>query len=164
MIWFHDRHVAILLTLILEWDNFVRITINRWEQFYMHWLTKGNNIMMVYYEKLKTCQLESTLKDIALFMNHDIEPNRLKCVMKHLPDFKKTDKCIFMSKRMKYRKQIKSKYFDYFETKNIYTRQHIIWINSAIRAVSKKAESRGFDSQHLLSYQNTNRKVKYCSL
>ena len=34
----------------LDWENFVRISIQLWEQFYIEWLTNGQNILVVFYE------------------------------------------------------------------------------------------------------------------
>ena len=140
--------------MLLDWDNFVRITIQSWEEFYLDWLIEGKDIMMVYYEKLKIDQLDSTLMDIASFLNHTIENKRLDCFIKHSRDFERVENCIVTSE--KERRNFKNKY--------IYSKKHITWINSAIRAVSIEAKTRGFDSVHLLSYQNTNLKLKYCSM
>ena len=119
----------------------------------MDWLIKGRNILMVYYEKLKTDQLKSTLTGIASFLNHTIDNKRMECLLKHSRDLQRNKKCIttFEKERIN------------FENKYIYSRKHIRWINSAIKAVSRKVKSRGFDSSHLLSYQNTNVKLRYCS-
>ena len=107
---------------------------------------------MVYYEKLKTDQLNATLMDIAMFLNHTIDNKRLNCFNKHARDFQRDEKCIITSETERRN----------FENKFVFSRKHIIWVNSAIRAVSKQAKNRGFDSLHLLSYQNTNLKLKYC--
>ena len=109
---------------------------------------------MVYYEKLGTNQLESSLKEIASLMNHVIEPDRFKCFFKHLNEFQRKKNCIghYIQEERK------------FENGNIYSRKHNIWINSAIRTVTKEAKKRGFDSSHLLSYTNTNIELNYCSL
>lgn len=109
---------------------------------------------MVYYEKLRTNQLESTLMEMAAFMNHTINNDRLKCFVKHLNDFQRKKKCIGHSIKEERK----------FENINIYSRKHTIWINSAIKTVTKAAKKRGFDSSHLLSYLNTNIKLNYCSL
>ena len=109
---------------------------------------------MIYYEKLGTNQLESSLREIASLMNHSIEQDRFKCFFKHLNEFHRKKNCIRQSIQ-EARK---------FEKGNIYSRKHTIWINSAIKAVSKEAKKRGFDSSHLLSYKNTNVKLSYCSL
>ena len=108
--------------------------------------------MMVYYEKLKTDELDSTLMDIASFLNHTIEHKRLDCFIKHSRDFERNEKCIVMSEKER----------SSFQSKYIYSKKHIIWINSAIRTISREAKIRGFDSLHLLSYQNSNLKLKYC--
>ena len=119
----------------------------------MDWLMKGKNIMIVYYEKLKTNQLNSTLTSITSFLNHTIANKRLDCFNKHSRDFQRPEKCIIT-----YEKEQRN-----FENKYIYSKKHAIWINSAIRAVSREAKKRGFDTLHLLSYQNTNLKLIYCS-
>ena len=77
-----------------DWDKFVRITIQLWEQFYVQWLLEGKDVKMVYYEKLGTDQLESTLKKMASFMNHTIEKDRFKCFVKHLNEYQHKKKCI----------------------------------------------------------------------
>ena len=109
---------------------------------------------MVYYEKLGTNQLESSLKEIASLMNHVIEHDRFKCFFKHLNEFQRKKNCIGHSIQEERK----------FKNGNIYSRKHTIWINSAIKTVSKEAKKRGFASSHLLSYLNTNIKLNYCSL
>ena len=118
----------------------------------MDWIIEGKNVMMLYYEKLESEQLNSTLTQIASFLNHTVDNKRADCFIKHLRDSQRREKCIITSE-----KNQRS-----FENKYIYSRKHIIWINSAIRTVSKAAKNRDFDSLHLLSYQNTNLKLKYC--
>merc|ERR1719422_1845155 len=105
---------------------------------------------MVYYEQLVTHQIESTLKKMASFMNHKIEKDRFKCFVKHLNEYQHKKKCIGHSIKEERK----------FENINIYSRKHTIWINSAIQTVSKAAKKRGFHSSHLLSYLNTNIKLK----
>ena len=110
--------------------------------------------MMVYYEKLNKDEVISTLTDMASFLNHTIENKRLDCFIKHSRDFHRNEKCIISSE-----KEPRNA-----ENRQIYSRKHKIWIDSAIRAVGRETKNRGIDNLRLLSYQKTNFKLKYCSM
>ena len=124
-----------------------------WENFYLEWLTKGQNILVVYYEDLvKTDSLMPTIRKMMTFMNFTIDEDRLNCVSKHgeKGSFYQAVKCV--------RKRPSDENIDY-----IYSKKHIKWINSAIRKVNRAIKDRGFDDTHLRTYENTNVKLNYCN-
>ena len=110
--------------------------------------------MIIYYEKLKTDQLNSTLLDIALFVNQTIENKRLECLTKHSKaNFSSRSKCL--PRPEKGQKSIESEY--------IYSEKQLAQINSAIKRVMKKAlYKKGFDYLHFMSYIDNNLKINYC--
>ena len=142
------------ITLYLDWDNFVNISIQLWEQFYLEWLTNGENIMIIYYEDIiREDNLIPTIKKVTEFMNFTVQKERLDCVSKHRKGkFYQSAKCI-----PKTQKEAGEK--DDF----VYLKKHVKWINSAIRKVNKAIKNRGFDDSHLRTYENNNVKLTYCS-
>ena len=139
--------------MIKEWDNFVWYSIQSWEQFYLDWLTEASHIMLIYYEKLQSDELRSTLTDTVSFMNMTINNNRLDCTIKHSNiSFSQKEKCVK-------KEEIKLKCQ---ENENIYSRKHFIWINSKIRTVRSKVKKRGLDSSYMKNYENTIVKLRYC--
>ena len=136
-----------------EWDNFVWYTIQAWEQFYLDWLTEASHIMLIYYEKLQSDELKSSLSDTISFMNMTLDNSRLECTIKH-------SNVIFSQKKKCIKKQeIKPKCQ---ENANIYSRKHIIWINSTIRTVRSKIKKLGLDPSYMKNYENTIVKLRYC--
>ena len=137
----------------IDWDNFVWIAIRSWEQFYLDWLTEGRELMLIYYEKLISDELKSTLVDTILSMNLTIDSERLECAIKHSEGiFPRIEKCL--SKESKKQKCNENEY--------IYSRKHIMWVNAAIRKVRRKVKKRGLDTSSISKYENTNIKLKYC--
>ena len=123
-----------------------------WENFYLEWLTKGQNILVVYYEDLvKTDSLMPTIRKMMTFMNFTIDEDRLNCVSKFgvKGNFYQAVRCV--------RKRPNDENVDY-----IYSKKHVKWINSAIRKVNRAIKDRGFDDTHLRTYENTNVKLNYC--
>ena len=135
-----------------DWDNFVWYSIHSWEQFYLDWLTEATHIMLVYYEKLQSDELESTLSDTIAFMNMTIDNKRLDCTIKHSQGiFPRKEKCIK-------KEDVQPKC-----NQSIYSRKHNIWINSAIRTVRSKVKKLGLDNSYMKNYENTIVNIKYCS-
>ena len=109
--------------------------------------------MLLYYEKLISDELNSTLVETLSFMNMTINNKRLECAIKHSEGrFPRTEKCI-----PKENKKSKCN-----ENEFIYSRKHFIWINAAIRKVRNKIKKRGLDTSSISKYENTNIKLKYC--
>ena len=109
--------------------------------------------MLVYYEKLISDELSSTLVDTISFMNMTIDNERLDCVIKNSEGiFPRTEKCI--SQESKKPKCDENEY--------IYSRKHFMWINAAIRKVRSKVKKRRLDTSYISKYENTNIKLKYC--
>ena len=119
----------------------------------MDWLTEASHIMLIYYEKLQSDELKSTLSDTISFMNMTIDNNRLECTIKHSNErFSQKKKCI-KNEEMKRKCN---------ENENIYSRKHIIWINSTIRTVRSKIKKLGMDTSYIKNYENTIVKLRYC--
>ena len=137
----------------LDWENFVRISIQLWEQFYVEWLTNGQNILVVFYEDFtKENNLIPTIERMMKFMNFTIDTDRLNCVSKHRKGtFYQGAKCI----RKNQEQGIEN--IEY-----IYSKKLTRWINSAIRKVQKAIKDRGLDGTHMHTYENANVKLKYC--
>ena len=120
----------------------------------MDWLTEASHIMLIYYEKLLSDELKSTLSDTVSFMNMTIDNNRLECTIKHSNvSFSHKKKCI-KKEEMKPKCQ---------ENANIYSRKHIIWMNSRIRTVRSKVKKLGLNNSYMKNYENTMVNIKYCS-
>ena len=139
--------------LLLEWDNFVHILIQLWENLYLDWLTKGKNILVVFYEDfLEEETFIPTIERMVKFMNFTIDIGRLECVSKHRKGkFYQSVKCI--QKR------------DQSENENVeymYSKKHVRWINSAIRKVKNAMKDRGIDATKMNTYENTKIKLNYC--
>ena len=141
--------------LFSDWNNFLHISIQLWEKFYIDWLSSGKNILVVFYEDLlKEDIFIPTIERMVRFMNFTIDKERLNCVSKHRKGkFFQGAKCI--GKR---RIQDNETFNGY-----IYSKKHIRWINSAIRKVKKAMEDRGLRGTHMDTYENTNIKLNYCS-
>ena len=120
----------------------------------MDWLTEATHIMLIYYEKLRSDELKSALSDTIAFMNMSIDNNRLDCTIKHSLE------CFPRKKRCIRKEDVKPKFI---ENEKIYSRKHIIWINSAIRTVRSKVKELGLDTSYMTNYENTIVKIKYCS-
>ena len=87
------------------------------------------------------------------FVNMTAERKRVDCAIKHSEGrFPRKDKCIK-------REEIKPKCND---GETIYSRKHVLWINSAIRTVESKVFKHGLDFSHMKTYENTVVKLKYC--
>ena len=109
--------------------------------------------MLVYYEKLISDELNSTLVDTISFMNMTTDNERLECAMKHSEGrFPRRRKCI--AKETTKQKCNENEY--------IYSKKHLMWVNAAIRKVRGKVKKRGLDSSCISKYENTNIKLKYC--
>ena len=119
----------------------------------MDWLTEASHIMLIYYEKLLSDELKSTLSDTVSFMNMTINHNRLECTIKHSNvSFSQKEKCVK-------KEEMKPKFQ---ENANIYSKKHIIWINSRIRTVGNKVKELGLDPSCMKNYENTIVKLRYC--
>ena len=138
----------------LDWENFVRISIQLWEQFYIEWLTNGQNILVVFYEAFtKENNLIPTIERMMKFMNFTLDKDRLDCVSKHRKgNFYQGAKCIGKAQEQGIE-----------DNQYIYSKKLMRWINAAIRKVQKAIKDRGLDGTHMHTYENTNVELKYCS-
>ena len=110
--------------------------------------------MLIYYEKLLSDELKSTLIKTVSFMNMTIDNDRLECTIKHSEgSFPRKAKCVNEGETKP----------NCNENGNIYTRKHILWINSTIRKVRSKVKKLGLDISYFKNYENTIVKLRYCS-
>ena len=110
--------------------------------------------MLIYYEKLLSDELKSTLIETVSFMNVTIDSDRLECTIKHSEgSFPRKEKCIKKGKTKQ----------NCNENDNIYSKKHILWINSTIRKVRSKVKKLGLDTSYMKNYENTSVKLRYCS-
>ena len=115
---------------------------------------KGKKIIITYYEDLKSPEkLKYNLIKISNFMNFTTDMERLNCVLKHPEgEFRRKEICYDRKTKPKSSKS------DF-----IYSNKQTLWINSAIRIVHDEIEKRQLESSRLLSYEDTNIKITYCS-
>ena len=140
-----------------------------WEDFHLKWLRAGRNILLVYYEDLTAGFVDQNLKKITTFLDFEWNEQRMKCLSKHNKGkFQRKKACLD-----KGHLDLKSVKLD-VETNNIhdganstdsfdvYTKKHVIWINSAIRKVKHEIERRGLDSTYISNYKNQNVRINIC--
>ena len=110
--------------------------------------------MLIYYEKLLSDELKSTLINTVSFMNMTIDNDRLECTIKHSEgSFPRKEKCIKKGETKP----------NCNENDSIYSRKHFHWINSTIRKVRSKVKKLGLDTSYLKNYENTSVRLRYCS-
>ena len=156
-----------------------------WENFYVQWLTKENNILMVFYEDLTNGPLHMLLNDISEYLDLAYTKTRIQCLLKYKEGnniFHRKPKChnngLFGhdigSIPFSNHSQLKcgnqpistanySVPLNEPCTLNIYTKKHITWINSAIRRVKRATKERGASWPGVSQYENTQVKINICS-
>ena len=157
-----------LKPVFIGWDSFIHSSIQLWEEFYIQWIVRGTNKLVVYYDSLVSDSLENTLKTIAKFLHFQWNEHRFGCIQKHNGNPQSNPNCL--SKGLL---NITSKQFISYATNcwtatenctfNIYAKKHIIWINSAIRNVQRAIEIHGLDPSIMSKYKNKNVLVSVCS-
>merc|ERR1712051_985481 len=152
-----------------DWDNsFVQKEIQYWEQFYISWLRKEKDILVMYPDNFDSGLAENSLKKIANFMNFVWHEQRVKCSLKCNHEK-------FHRRQTPYEKghiENKSKLFiasklntcgpNTTYTWNLYKRKHFIWINSAIRNVKHELKKRSLDFSHISDYKIKNWRIYVC--
>eukprot|EP00095_Tigriopus_kingsejongensis_P004283 maker-scaffold2020_size22516-snap-gene-0.5 protein:Tk04283 transcript:maker-scaffold2020_size22516-snap-gene-0.5-mRNA-1 annotation:"wsc domain-containing protein 1" len=66
------------------WDEFVRIKIASWENFYLDWLheAKSDDLFVIHFETLQG-QLKGSLRAVIQFLGLELDPERLECTVKN---------------------------------------------------------------------------------
>ena len=143
------------IIFISDWNTFVRTSIQSWKDFYLKWIMKGEDILIIYYEDLKDpVKLKYNLINIGNFLEKtnkmQIDTERLKCVLNH-PDgkFRRKTPCFTKPKNI--------------NTSFIYSNHQKVFINKAIKQVNEEIRKRGIEYPALPSYEDTNIKLTYCS-
>ena len=157
-----------ITTIILGWDSSIHSSIQLWEDFYIQWIARGTNTLVVYYESMVSDSLESRLKNITKFLNLQWNKHRLRCILKHMGKAQLNDNCL-----PKGLLNITSKQFISYSkncetttekcTFSIYATKHVIWINSAISNVQRAIETSGLKPSIMSKYKNKNVIISVCN-
>ena len=154
---------------LIGWDSFIHSSVQLWEDFYIQWIRHGKNILVIFYDSLASNSFENTLRTIAKFLNFRWSKHRLGCILKHnVKPFQTNDTCL-----PKGLLDIKSKHVNSYPTNcatsrekckfHIYTKKHIIWINSAIRNVQREIRKHGIDPSLLSNNTKKNISLSICT-
>ena len=105
-----------------------------------------------------------------MFLDFEWNEQRMRCLSKHNKGkFQRKKACLD-----KGHLDLKSVRLNVVQTNNIheganstdsfdvYTKKHVIWINSAIRKVKHEIERRGLDSSYISNYKNQNVRINIC--
>ena len=149
-----------------DWDRFVHSIIQHWEYFYIRWITNAKNILVIYFDDLTSGLTENALKKAIQFLNFQVHEHRLNCVLQHREDNFK-EETAFLNRNV-----LEPRYTNFratntcisneLHTFNMYTKTHVVWINSAIRNIKHELKKRGFDASRLSDYENSNLKINIC--
>ena len=150
-----------------DWDRFVHSLTQLWEHFYIQWITHVKEILVVYFDDLTSEVTDITLKNAIEFLKLQINEHRLNCVLQHKEDDFKVETA-FLNKNTIYPKSTNFRatnncLSNELHTFNMYTRTHVVWINSAIRTVKHTLKKRGIDTSRLSNYENGNLKINICA-
>ena len=129
----------------------------------MKWLEDGKDILVVVYEKLNTLSLNKTLHDISDFLDRNIDGDRLECTILHSEGkFHRKQKCI----APKFRDDNITDYLvseNHTITKDIFSNENRLKINTAIENVNMAMLKRGLDNLPLQEYKETIIQLNLCS-
>ena len=164
------RITFMISNVFLDWDSFVHSSVQLWEDFYIQWIRNGKDTLVIYYDSLSSDLLENTLKNITRFLHLQWNDHRVRCTFKHSNNKRQKHNTCFPKGHL----DINSKEFMSHSTNcgstssvncefNIYTKRHMIWINSAIENVQREIEKRGLDSSLMPNYKNTNVSLSICT-
>ena len=126
-----------------DWDKFIHQSIQQWEDFYIQWILNEKNIFVIYPDSLVDDLRNTTLKNLANFMSFKLNELRLNCVLKQIEDTfprkkenPETDHLDMTPKKLitSLRNSCVSNQICALD---IYSKKHLIWINSSIRNVKK---------------------------
>ena len=130
-----------------DWDRFVHRSIQHWEQFYIQWIANTKKVLVVYLDDLGS-NLTNTFKNVITFLNLKSKTDFLNksILYAKTSNFGATNTCIS----------------DEPYSFNMYTKPHVVWINSAIKTVKNHLKKRGLNASRLSDYENTNLKINIC--
>ena len=158
--------------LCLGWDNFVNMHIYLWEKFYTQWVEDGNELLLIYYEHVGSEKMAETLRNVSNYLKISLEEGRLACILKHpFEKFRRKGSCL-QDNVLNPPKRFNLYTYEYVarnkfglaprHTKRAYTKQHMLKINSAIRRLKASMIKRGFDTDMISTYENTDVKITTC--
>ena len=126
----------------------------------MQWIVNGKNILIIRYEDLNNKgSLNGILRNVCNFLDFPVDENRLKCALKNdFNRYRRKKQCLQVS-------DIPSHGFSNEQLNNsdIFTQQHKIWINAAIRSVNTAICNRKKTEDSILSYANAEVKFNICN-
>jgi hypothetical protein len=177
--------IFITLIIVTDWNSFVLTSVQAWENFYIEWLQKENDVLMIFYEELKNGPLEKLLNHISTFLGFGCSKKRMRCVLKHKAGraiYHRKQKChnnhfpFTQGDEPKYsssNKQTNTNEMKFpthhFNVSSksyaleIYDKKHMTWINSAIKNVKYASEKRGIVWPELTKYISTQIRINICS-
>ena len=128
--------------LISEWNRFVHKSIQLWEDFYLNWINKGNQILIIHYEHLKNASdLKKTLSDVCEFLNFKFDEDRFNCLARHpFTLFQRNKGCM---KNITKNVDIKDRRFYIYKQTSVFQTKHNLRIDFAIEKINDAAERRG---------------------
>ena len=151
-----------------DWDKFIHQSIQHWEDFYIQWIRNEKNIFVIYPDSLVDDLRNSTLKDLANFMGFKWNEPRLNCVLKQIEDTFPRKKVnpetddLDMTPKKFITSLRNSCISNQVYALDIYSKKHLIWINSSIRAVKHYLEKRGLDSTYISAYKKKYFRIYLC--
>lgn len=152
----------------IEWDSFIHISIQHWEYFYIQWIRGGNNIFVIYPSSFENGSAKNTLKKLTHFADLEWNEAHLNYVLNGWEDklrprkytFKKDEPYVndakFIASTMNSCAHSQQFAID------IYSKKHVVWINSAIRNVKHELKKRGLDESYISNYETKNFRVFIC--
>ena len=145
-------------------------SIIAWNSFYVEWIRNGQNVIIVSYEELSDDdKLEISLKQIAKFLNFEVNMKRIACTIKYKQDtFGRKDICRVIPDNWR---NLVGELENTVEVEelivegnkySVFTKKHTAWINSAIRNVEKEMKKSNYNVPLISSYKNTQIYVDIC--
>lgn len=144
-----------------DWSEFVRVTIQMWEDYYMKWITMGKRILLIHFENLgDSDSLKYTLKSVSKFLNVEFDEGRFNCISKHpFKKFKREKKCLRNNTNDK---ALDTPSVDSYKNMDVFNDKHKVWIDSAIGTIRKAMHRRGVSSNTIQKYKNSSVKFNLC--
>ena len=65
----------------IDWESFIHISIQHWDNFYMWWIREGKNIFVIYPNSFFDGMAKDTLKKLAHYTNFEWNETRLNCIL-----------------------------------------------------------------------------------
>ena len=151
-----------------DWNNSVLTIIQYWEQFYIAWIRNGKSIFVTYPNNFVDSVIEDSLKKLTNFMDFEWNDRRFNCVLEcdkeeaHRKKVPLVKSHLDMTSKRFFASKINSCAPNETYIWNIYSKTHIIWINSAIRNVKHELQKRGLDSSNISGFEHKHWRIYVC--